>query len=83
MNLRERLTKIRQDFETGDTPSEIVEVLNGDIERLLNENVAENALKVGEFADLNLTVHSGEKQISLSSLVGERYLVPTWFRGNW
>lgn len=83
MNLSERLAKIRHDFETGETPTEIIKVLNDHVETLLNSNVAEQALKVGQSVGLDGLVQSDEGPVSLSSLFGERFLVLTWFRGNW
>ena len=83
MNLHNRLTEIRQAFETGDTPREIVEVLNGHIEKLLAANVSRKALKIGEHAPLDLTVQTSSGPEPLSYFLREHFLVLTWFRGNW
>lgn len=83
MILRNRLAEIRQAFETGDTPREIVEVLNGNIEKLLAADVSGNALKVGQQAPLDLTVQTSSGTEPLSSFLSRSFLVLTWFRGNW
>jgi len=86
MNLTERLNEIRHEFETGDTPQEIVDVLNSHIDDLIASNATEKALPVGSTLPSDLTVWSGgpgEPAIPLEKLIGEHYLVLTWFRGNW
>lgn len=83
MNFKNRLTEIRHAFETGDTPAEVVEVLNRNVEELLVSDVTERARKVGECAPLSLTVESNHESQPLSSYFGEQFLVLTWFRGNW
>lgn len=83
MNLHNRLVEIRQAFETGDTPREIVEVLNGNIEKLLAAGVSSQALKVGDQAPLDLTVQTNSDAVPLKRLLKGKFLVLTWFRGNW
>ena len=83
MNLNKRLAEIRHAFETGDTPREIVKVLNDNIEKLLAANVSSNALKVGDQAPLDVTVQSIDGPKSLRYFLRKRFLVVTWFRGNW
>ena len=80
----ERLQQIRRTFETGDTPAEIVDVLNANVQRLLDENVAEKALTVGQQApSLDVHVISDHGTVPLSYFMVEKYLVLTWFRGDW
>lgn len=83
MGLYQRLKNIRHEFEHGDTPREIVEVLNDHIDNLLSSNVAEQAIRVGETAPTKLRVLFGNESVPLNSLSGEHFLVLTWFRGNW
>lgn len=83
MNLNKRLVEIRREFETGDTPREIVKVLDGNIEKLLDADVAGNALKVGEQAPLELAVQTTDGSKPLRHFLRKQFLVVTWFRGNW
>ena len=83
MDLQKRLAEIQQEFETGDTPQKTVDVLNGHIESLLAADVTKDALNVGDLAPLDLMVQSISGTNSLESFFSEKYLVLTWFRGNW
>ncbi len=83
MNLHKRLAEIRTAFETGDTPRETVKVLNGNIEKLLAADVSRKALRVGDLAPLNLTALSSSGAVPLNRLLTAKFLVLTWFRGNW
>lgn len=83
VNFDQRLESIRRDFENGETPQEIIDVLDRHIETLIATDAAKNVLNVGESVDANQTFRSDEKQLSLSELFGERFLVLSWFRGNW
>ena len=83
MDLHKRLSEIRRAFETGDTPREIVDVLNDHVENLLASNVGDKALQVGEQAAMDLTVQTSSGLEPLSHFLRERFLVLTWFRGNW
>lgn len=83
MNLSQRLADIQHEFETGDTPRAVIDVLNNHIKQLLASNVADQALSVGGIAPLDATLSFNGVQQPLSSFFGEKYLVLTWFRGNW
>jgi hypothetical protein len=83
VNLSQRLNNIRVKFETGDTPPEIVDVLNDHVQYLLDSNVEKNALTVGDSVPMELQVHTETGTKRLSDLIGDRFLVLTWFRGNW
>lgn len=83
MNLAQRLRNIRHEFETGDTPREIIDTLNAHVDELLSGNLAERSLAVGEKALLDLIVGDDDQRQTLRSLMGDRFLVLTWFRGNW
>lgn len=79
----ERLKKIRQDFESGDTPPEVIATLNANVDRLLAENAAQKALQVGDVGPLTSQVHFDTGTTTLQELHQDKYLVLTWFRGNW
>ena len=83
MNLQQRLAEIRHAFETGDTPRETVDVLNDNIDRLLAQDAAGKALKIGERAPADLLVQTSGGEQPLSRFFTEKLLVLTWFRGNW
>ena len=83
MNLHQRLEKIRIDFETGETPKEVVDVLNAHVEHLIRSGTGKDALKVGDSAPTKLVAWSDEESISLHDCFGDRFLVLSWFRGNW
>ena len=83
MNLHERLTEIRQAFETGDTPRETIEVLNENIEKLLAVDVTSKALQVGDQAPLDLSLQSSSAAVPLKNLLTRKCIVLNWFRGNW
>ena len=83
MDLKKRLFEIRNAFESGDTPQATIDVLNGNVDRLLAANVTRNAFSVGDHVPENLTVEKGAGKVALTSLLDKRFLVLTWFRGNW
>ena len=83
MDLHQRLTEIRQAFESGETPRETIDVLNGNIEKLLAADVLKDALRVGDLAPLELSIQSNSGPKPLSRFFAQKYLVLTWFRGNW
>lgn len=83
MNLQKRLAEIREAFETGDTPREIVDVLNRHVEKLVAANASDSALKVGGSAPLDLKVQTDSEPKSLGGFLQNKFLVVTWFRGNW
>ncbi len=83
MDLSQRLNKIRDDFENGDTPREIIDVLNAHVEELIANNVAAKAISVGDLAPMNSVVSFVGKAVPLNRFFGEHFLVLTWFRGNW
>lgn len=83
MEFIRRLEEIRIAFETGDTPEEIVEVLNANVDRLIAEDAGQNALQVGDLVSLDLLAGPRNATIRLQDLMGDHFLVLTWFRGNW
>ncbi len=83
MNFYQNLADIRNDFENGDTPQEIVDVLNSHVEELLASDTQSRTISVGESAPMDSKVQFKKRTVSLSELIGEHYLVLTWFRGNW
>ena len=83
MTLAQRLLDIRQAFETGPTAPEIVEALNAHVDQLVASAVADQALAVGASAPLQDVVQLNGEKKSLQELVGDQFLVLTWFRGNW
>lgn len=83
MEFIERLKEIQQEFESGETPQEIIDVLNAHVEDLLSQNPEKQAVSVGETAPSDLPVWSTENSMPLANLMGDAYMVLTWFRGNW
>ena len=83
MDLQQRLTEIRIAFETGDTPKDIVALLNGHVEKLVASDAGDKALKVGQSAPMELTIQTRDGTQTLSDLLEDELLVLTWFRGNW
>ena len=83
MEFLERLSDIRQTFETGETPQSIIDVLNAHVDDLLSQNWEASAVGVDQVATLSLPVWNSETSLPLSDLMGERFMVLTWFRGNW
>ena len=83
MKIAEKLDKIRRDFEEGDTPREVIDALNANIDKLLSENVADHALQIGDDAPLDNNVVFEKAEPSLNSFMGSEYLILNWFRGNW
>ncbi len=83
MDLHQRLENIRHEFEHGDTPREIIDILNDHIDNLVASNAAEQAIKVGAIAPTKLRILYRAELVPLSSLSGKSFLVLTWFRGNW
>lgn len=83
MDFLERLSDIRQQFETGETPQSIIDVLNAHVDELLSQNWEESAVGVGQLAPMELPVWNTETSIPLANLMGDRFLVLSWFRGNW
>lgn len=83
--LADRLTQIRETFESGSTPSHIVEVLNSHVDWLVENSVENRALSAGSSVPLDLPVVSehGPKTIQELNDAGNDFLVLTWFRGNW
>lgn len=82
MTLAQRLSEIRHAFESGDTPPEVIAVLNAHTEQLVASGVSSQALSVGSAAPSGL-VPSEDGPKSLEEYMGPRSLVVTWFRGNW
>jgi hypothetical protein len=83
MKFADRLAAIQDKFETGDTPREILDVLNKHVEHLIEINAADNALQIGSEAPLEGQAESDGATIRLSSLHTKDFFVLTWFRGNW
>ena len=83
MDFTERLKKIRSDFESGETPQDIVETLSQNIDRLIANGAIQNALTVDDSAPLDLPAVSESGEIQLREFIKDKYLVMTWFRGNW
>jgi hypothetical protein len=83
MHFLQRLNDIRQRFETGGTPREVIEVLDQHIEWLLAENVASRAISLGSIAPMSQSVHSDSGDIPVRELFSGEFVVMTWFRGNW
>lgn len=83
--LADRLTQIRETFESGSTPSHIVNVLNAHVDWLVENSVEDRALKAGAHAPLDLPVvfEDGPTTLQQLSEAGNDFLVLTWFRGNW
>ena len=83
MTLAQRLLDIRNAFETGPTAPEIIKVLNAHVDQLVSSAVADQALAEGASAPLQHVVQLNGQRKSLRELLGEQFLVLTWFRGNW
>ena len=83
MSFHQRLEEIRLAFENGETPEETVHVLNTHIESLLSGDAVEQAIGVGDMAPIDLTCESEGRPVSLRQFLEQRFLVLTWFRGNW
>ena len=82
-SLSERLADIRQRFVSGETPREIIDVLDANVARLLKERVTEQARKVDDVISMAEQVQTEHESWALQALSGEQFLVLTWFRGNW
>ncbi|MDG2013434.1 MAG: hypothetical protein P8J33_08015 [Pirellulaceae bacterium] len=84
MNFRQTLNEIQYKFENGDTPPEIIKVLNDHIDNLKSMDLCKALPTVGSSVAISeQEVFSEHGKHLLSSLIGERFLVLTWFRGNW
>lgn len=83
MPLGDRLTEIRQAFESGETPDHVVETLNSHVDWLIENRVEERALKLGQHVSLDHSIQMMEGPATLGELKGKDFLVLTWFRGNW
>ena len=83
MKLADKLAKIQQTFEAGDTPSEIVDVLNANVDRLLADQVADRALQIGDAAPLDQVVAYQGAYCAVQDFLKTEFLVLNWFRGNW
>lgn len=84
MNFHQTLTEIQHKFENGDTPPEIIKVLNDHVDDLLSQNLCERVPTVGSTVAISeYEVFSENEKHPLSSFMGEKFLVFTWFRGNW
>jgi len=83
--LADRLIQIRRTFESGSTPSHIVNVLNSHVDWLVENSVEDRALSVGSNAPLDLPIifEHGPKTIQELNEAGADFLVLTRFRGNW
>lgn len=84
MSFHKSLDEIRHDFENGDTPQAIIDVFDRHIEDLMSRNLAERIPSVGStiaIGDRTVVSEAGKQKIA--SFVGQRFLVATWFRGNW
>ena len=83
MTLAQRLLEIRNEFESGPTAPEVIEVLNAHVDRLVSSDVTEQALSVGASAPVQHAVEVDGQRKSLQEYFGSQFLVLTWFRGNW
>lgn len=83
VDFNKRLDQIRQDFESGETPVEIIEVLNKHVDRLVASDVTKQAAQVGESVCLEQVVQTSTGPRILRDFLEDRFLVMTWFRGNW
>lgn len=83
MKLAEKLEKIQRDFEAGETPQAVIDVLNANIDKLLSEKVADRALQVGDLAPLEIAVEHGKTVLPLQTHLKSDYLILNWFRGSW
>jgi hypothetical protein len=82
MTFADRLAAITHEFETGDTPPEIIAVLDAHVEYLIRSRAADNALQVGDKAPLDRALAAIDK-LTLENFCLHPILVLTWFRGNW
>lgn len=82
MTFADRLDAITDEFENGDTPPEIIAVLNAHVAFLIQSRVADKALQVGDRAPLD-DVFDAIALSNLESFCRPSILVLTWFRGNW
>jgi len=84
MTFHKSLDEIRYNFENGDTPREIVDVFDRHIEDLLSMNLAEKVPAAGSTISIEgQVVFSDAGDHKLSNFMEQRFLVATWFRGNW
>ena len=84
MEFSDRLADITHQFQTGDTPREIIEVLDAHVKRLLEQNVASQAIQVGSIAPKHLNAYWEKGPVELMTrFCRDQFLVLTWFRGNW
>lgn len=83
MEFNKRLNDIRKKFENGETPQKIIDVLNAHVDDLLSQGLEKQAISVGNSAPLDGSIWDTATSLTLADLVGDKFLVLTWFRGNW
>lgn len=84
MSFYKTLEKIRYDFENGETPQAIVDVFDRHIDDLLAMNLEESIPATGSTISIeDQTAFSDSGEQTVSSYFKQRFLVATWFRGNW
>ena len=82
MKLQEKLTTMKKESIAG-RPPEIVEVLVGEVEKLVQSGIADNAIKTGEtLPEFTLADEQGNI-VSSRDLLAKGPLAISFYRGVW
>lgn len=82
MSLQEKLNQMKKDSIVG-RPPEVVAALKGEVEKLVNSGIADNAIKPGEtLPEFSLPDERGDL-VSSAELLSQGPLAITFYRGIW
>ncbi|MEO0364349.1 MAG: peroxiredoxin-like family protein [Pseudomonadota bacterium] len=83
MTLQDKLDAFKADFEANQAPPDAIAAFHRSTQELIDQRLADNALKVGDMApEFNLLDADGNT-ISLKALLASGPVVLTFYRGNW
>ena len=83
MTLQDKLDAFKADFETNQAPPAAVEAFHRSNQELIDQGLADHALKAGEMAPEFTLTDSDGNQVSSRELLAKGPLVLTFYRGVW
>lgn len=82
MALREVLKRIQGDL-VDQMPNEFIEAFGENLNRLIDQNIAQSALTIGDQAPNFTVMDTDGKEIQLYDLLKKAPVIINFFRGNW
>jgi len=82
MSFQKRLDALKQEFTTN-VPSDLLEVMNQETDKLIASDIISQAIKVGQELPNGQLLSSSGDQVELEQLINGKPLVISFYRGGW